>query len=366
MPRRPRPLPGSLPWKVFTAAEARAAGVLPGRLRGRDIARIDRGLYGRLDLPGSPSDVPGQSTRAKGSAGSTVRHAPSPAVDDPTTLAETPDPAAPCSPASLQIREEDVIRALQRADPDALVSGISAARLWGLPLPLEKERWDADDPGTTTTMSLAGFHRVAKGRVTWRSGEITGPDRAVLREIAMTSRLRTFVDLGTSLPVDDLIAIGDHLVRTPRPSLEGRAVPYVPLDTLRTAVRSFRGRGARRLQAVVDQVRVSADSPAETSLRLALSRKGLPDAVLNGTLRSEDGTWLGEPDMAWPAWRVCVEYDGRHHRTAAQQAKDVQRGERRRVAGWVELIITAADMKEGAESAIQRVRDELRRHGWDG
>lgn len=336
MARRPRPLPDSLPWKVSTAAEARAAGVLPGRLRGRDIARIDRGLYGKLDLPVGP------------------------------TVADAPGPATPRSPASLQIREEDVIRALQRADPDALVSGISAARLWGLPLPLEKERWDADDSETTTTMSLAGVDRSAKKRVTWRSCEITGPDRAVLREIAMTSRLRTFVDLGTSLPVDDLIAIGDHLVRTPRPSYEGRAVPYVRLDTLHAAVRSFRGRGARRLQAAVAEIRRGADSPAETTLRLALMRAALPDAVLNGTLRADDETWLGEPDMAWPAWRVCVEYDGRHHRTAAQQAKDVQRGERRRVAGWVELIITTADMKDGAGSAIQRVRDELRRRGWDG
>ena len=70
--------------------------------------------------------------------------------------------------------------------------------------------------------------------------------------------------------------------------------------------------------------------------------------------------------MAWRDWKVCVEYDGRHHRTQAQQAKDVRRGERRRLAGWTELIVTAEDMAHDASQAVDRVRAELRRQGMTG
>lgn len=119
------------------------------------------------------------------------------------------------------VREADVIRALQRADPDAVACGLSAARLWNLPLPLYLSSWDVADPDSTITMSLTGFHRLDTKQVTWRSSDISSRERTRLRGIGTTTRLRTFLELAEVLPQDDLVAIGDHLVRMPRPGPRG-------------------------------------------------------------------------------------------------------------------------------------------------
>ncbi|MFD4007359.1 hypothetical protein ACFWQK_06470 [Brachybacterium paraconglomeratum] len=334
MPRRLLPLPASISGPVFTAAEARAAGISGGRLRAADVSRIDRGLYVRTE-------------RSNGAASS-------PESD-----------GTPHEEGASTVREADVIRALQRADPDAVACGLSAARLWNLPLPLGLSSWDADDPDSTITMSLTGFHRLNTKQVTWRSSDISSRERARLRGIGTTTRLRTFLELAEVLPQDDLVEIGDHLVRMPRPSLEGRSLPHVPIDELSDVVVRFRGRGSRRLRSAMADVRVGADSPQETFLRLALLRSGLPEPVLNTTIR-QDGRWLGEPDMSWPQWKVCLEYDGRHHRSRTQQEKDILRGERRRLAGWTELVVSVGDMDRGAARAIERVTSELRRRGHTG
>jgi very-short-patch-repair endonuclease len=263
------------------------------------------------------------------------------------------------------IREVDVIRALQRADPRAVACGLSAARLWKLPLPLDLSVWDRHDLDSRIHMNLTGVHRLRSAQVAWRSCDLSPSDRARQRGIVTTTRLRTFLDLADVVPRDDLVAIGDHLVRRPRPSVEGRTRPYVEISALADAVSRYRGRGARRLRSAMTDVRVGADSAPETALRLALLRAGLPVPLLNTTVH-ESGQWLGDPDMAWTQWKVCVEYDGRHHRTRAQQAKDIRRGERRRLAGWTELVVAAEDMKDDAAQAVDRVRSELRRRGWEG
>lgn len=368
MSRRRRPLPSSLRWKVFTASEARAAGVSGSRLLAGDLIRIDHGLYARSGRPADASISSAPSTgSAPGDAGCVAPRAVSvdSVVDDPTTDRDGPPMAVASRSADSgtdAVREADVIRALQRADPDAVVCGLSAARLWGLPLPLEHSAWDREELDARITMNRSGIHRPRRGLVEWRSCAIAPAERTRVKGILTTSRLRTYLDLADVLPQDDLVAIGDHLVRIPRPSMEGRSMPHVEVSRLVDAVGRFKGRGARRLRSAMADVRVGADSPPETALRLALQRAGLPEPLLNITIH-QDGRWLGDPDLAWREWKVCAEYDGRPHRTRRQQAKDVRRGERRRLAGWTELIITGEDMVDDAAQAIDRVRGELLRQG---
>ncbi len=139
MPRRLRPLPDSLRWNVFTTAEARAAGVSGGRLQAGDVIRIGRGLYARSEMPADATDASvDQSGSAPGQAGIHDRRDTSGhLVHDPTTDREGPPPSSadPSDDGVHAVREADVIRALQRADPDAVACGLSAARLWRLPLP---------------------------------------------------------------------------------------------------------------------------------------------------------------------------------------------------------------------------------------
>jgi len=69
------------------------------------------------------------------------------------------------------------------------------------------------------------------------------------------------------------------------------------------------GRHASALRSALEAVRVGADSPQETRLRLAVTRAGLPTPLLNTTLRTATGRALHTPDFQWPEQRVCAGHD---------------------------------------------------------
>ena len=50
-------------------------------------------------------------------------------------------------------------------------------------------------------------------------------------------------------------------------------------------------------------------------------------------------------DFAWPERKVALEYDGLWHAEEAQFAKDRDRLNRLREAGWQVVFVTAADLR---------------------
>lgn len=60
--------------------------------------------------------------------------------------------------------------------------------------------------------------------------------------VALTSRLKTWLDLAYLLPVIDLVVIGDHLVRFPRAVFEGRDGPFATTAELTEIIKSHRGK----------------------------------------------------------------------------------------------------------------------------
>ncbi|WP_460475589.1 hypothetical protein [Brachybacterium huguangmaarense] len=119
MSRTPSPLPPALvTTPVFTFAEAIAAGVPKARLLRGDVARIAPGVH---RVAGRP------------------------------------------------VAEKDVAAALCRAHPDAVVAGISAGRLWGVPLPRDLASWAPGDP---IHLIQPGVRRRSKPTVSWRAGTL--------------------------------------------------------------------------------------------------------------------------------------------------------------------------------------------------
>ena len=102
------------------------------------------------------------------------------------------------------------------------------------------------------------------------------------------------------------------------------------------AVEKMAGRrGARRLASAFARVRSGTDSPQETRLRLDLVDAGLPEPVVNPVIHDAAGEQIAIGDLAYPEWRVLVEYDGEHHREdRAQYARDVERLDDLARAGW--------------------------------
>lgn len=336
MPRLPVPLPASLAYPVFTAEEARLAGVPVWRLRAQDLEQREFGLYAQRGVP---------------------------------------------------VTEANIVAAYCRLDPPTFAAGLTAARILGLPL-----RGRLGDEVTTPPMSASIYTRGTGGRRRRRIDRIdrrihlatTGVrrgDTALIRwsqlvvgdgqmirtssGLRVTSRLRTFQDLAPVLSHEGLVAIGDHLVRIPRERFEQRAEPFVPLTELRAAADAFSGRGALAFRRAVARVRVSSDSPAETALRLAFVDAGMPEPVVNQPA-VVDGVRLGEPDMYWPGLKVMVEHEGPSHLTKEQQARDIDRTERRTRAGCIEVRTVAEDLSSGCARAVDRVRWALRKQGWEG
>ena len=314
MPRRPMPLPSALALAVFTAAEAKAAGVSMRRLRGSDISRLGRGMYSRKDY---------------------------------------------------QLTERAIVQAYCRADPAVAAWGFTAARAWKLPLPLTDVHWEVEGLRSPIYLSSTASRRRDSGLIRWSNLSLSPDETAASPGLSLTSRVRTWMDLAPHLSLDDLIRIGDHLVRHPRFQYENRHAPYATLAQLQQVTLEHRGRGARRLRDALREIRVGADSPAETTLRLEILRAGLPPPQLNISLRA-NGVDLGQPDLSWPEWQVCVEHEGPSHLDRYQQDRDIQRGERRRHHGWIEVQTTAKDLHRNCARGLRRITEALRQRGWTG
>ena len=100
----------------------------------------------------------------------------------------------------------------------------------------------------------------------------------------------------------------------------------------------------------------------------AMVAAGLPEPLANAPARQElaggEVVELGEPDLHWPQWKLALEHEGPSHLDRRQQELDIDRGDRRRDAGWVELRTTAKDLRAGCAPAVAKVRRELVRSGW--
>jgi very-short-patch-repair endonuclease len=82
---------------------------------------------------------------------------------------------------------------------------------------------------------------------------------------------------------------------------------------------------------------------------------GLPVPVAQFDVRGAGNGFAGRVDLAWPALRVAVEYDGDHHREQMQFRRDVTRLNALREAGWTVLRFTAPDLIERPEQTVRQI-----------
>ncbi|RKR20825.1 hypothetical protein C8D78_1467 [Arthrobacter oryzae] len=238
----------------------------------------------------------------------------------------------------------------------AVVSHLSAAALWGFPLPRAVE-------------NLAVIHLTSRpGRRAVRHKNVVGHQRTLEPEeivsgarASCTSPLRTWFDLAGILSLDELIIAGDFLLR--------RRNPLTTLDRLDAFLAGKQGRpGYRRAMRARSLIRASTDSPKETELRLLLIRHGLPEPGINVPMFDESGGWIQDPDLSYEQEKVAIQFDGGHHATPAQRRSDIFRDENARDAGWRVVVLTQwhlTPFAPGMEpAAVTRVRAALTERGW--
>jgi very-short-patch-repair endonuclease len=208
--------------------------------------------------------------------------------------------------------------------PHAVVSGGSAAVLWGLDdLVAAEAPVELTVPPGTARCTVPGV-AVSRRRL---------PREAVrpLRGVRVTAPETTGLELAARLPLTEGVVVLDRFV----------AARTTTLRTLRLDAAELTGRGCRRARQACALADGLAGSPQETRLRLLLHASALPDPVAQFVVRRET-TFLARVDFAWPAHRVALEYEGAWHTTRV--AADRRRIEALQAAGWRVLFVTAADL----------------------
>ena len=173
--------------------------------------------------------------------------------------------------------------------------------------------------------------------------------------------------VGASLTLDDLVIVGDAIVRIPRLRGGHAGEPrhaLARIADLRTATTVGRRAGAAALREALDLIRLGSSSPGETLARLAIIRAGLPEPELDVEILGEEGALVGIADLAYRLFRVMVEYEGDQHRVDARQwNRDIDKYAACDSLGWIVVRITAAHLRSGA--AVARIRAALVRRGWE-
>lgn len=252
-------------------------------------------------------------------------------------------------------------RLLTSLTPDSVCCFSTAALLWGCPLPLTLQHGLLIHLAKTGGGARPVRKGVAGHRLTLRSQDVTR-----LNGIPVTSAARTWLDLASVLDLEDLVAAGDYFICSQSRSFGRRKESFCSPEDLRAQIAAAPGiRGIRIARQAVELCRVGADSVPESRLRLAMSRVGLPEPALRYVVEEPAGWELAWPDMAFPEFKVAVNYDGRHHLEARQRESDIRRDESLAAAGWQSVTVTAGHVRTwGFDGCAHRVLDAMVRAGW--
>ncbi|QLQ38245.1 hypothetical protein [Micromonospora robiginosa] len=121
--------------------------------------------------------------------------------------------------------------------------------------------------------------------------------------------------------------------------------------------------GGRRASWVFGLTDGCAQSPPESHLRVRLMFAGLPRPVAQHPVRVSTGLVL-HPDLAWPEFRVAVEYDGQWHADPERTHLDRRRLNQLVEAGWLVLHVTGRRLRQEFPALVREIRAALVARGW--
>lgn len=232
---------------------------------------------------------------------------------------------------------ETSCKGLLLAVPDAHLSHVTAGLWWKLPV---------DEDGTLhiTRAPEAGVCR--RDGVRTHRAVLHPDDVDTCREQPVTSLARTFVDLAAARTLEELVAVGDVVLRR---------VGAQPLQ--QAVARAGRRKGVVLARAALPLLDAGSASPGETRCRLLLHGAGFSGLQHAVAINDPSGNWVAEADLGDPEARVAVQYDGLVHFDggASQWAADLARDELARAAGWEVVVLTARDLRH-PHLAIAKVR----------
>jgi hypothetical protein len=238
-----------------------------------------------------------------------------------------------------------------RLRPGQVFCELTALALFGVPVP--------DSRAHESVVHIAAVLPAAPPRARGTRPHYSTVSRMYrVRELPVCSPVEAWIQSAAVLGVDDLVMIGDALVR--------RKLPLTTIETLRSAVNNSGGHpGASALREAMTLVRGRTDSPRETLIRLLIARSDLPEPVVNYAVTGVRGEFLGYGDLAYPQWKVVIEYDGEHHfGLTVQRVEDLDRAEKFVTADWRIVQVHKVHLSDDPAEIIERIRVALLAKGW--
>ncbi|MEV1146817.1 hypothetical protein AB0I76_24615, partial [Micromonospora sp. NPDC049799] len=217
------------------------------------------------------------------------------------------------------------------------------------------------DTTPTTTALAAG--RVGTRPTSSRIGPTAGlrihralVDRTEIVEragVTVTTPARTCWDVARWLDVVEAVVIIDALL----------AARLTTMEALREYALARAGqRGWRAMLRAVDLADAGAESPQESRTRVTLVLAGLPRPRTQWVV-TDRGRFVARLDLAWPEFKVAVEYDGLWHDEPGQFHRDRRRLNRLQGDDWIVLHVTSKRLREDLDGFLAEVRAALRSRG---
>ncbi|OFB37097.1 hypothetical protein BA059_21005 [Mycolicibacterium sp. (ex Dasyatis americana)] len=223
------------------------------------------------------------------------------------------------------------------AGPDAVLSGISAAAVYGT-------KWlNVDDPA-----EVVRTNRHAPEGLRVHSYALAPEHVRDFDGMRVTTVARTVFDLGRLLPTPKAIPILDALMNKTK----------LDPDKVWSLVDANPGiRGIDRLRISLAQSDGAAESPLETRTRLVLRNIGIPGLETQIPFYDQWGLVCTRVPMGWRRWKVAVECDEEHdsarHRTwVHEHTAELE------ARGWGVVWVTRS-MVSGSNNLLQRVRQKI-------
>ncbi|MEO3757973.1 hypothetical protein ABGB19_06755 [Mycobacterium sp. B14F4] len=221
-----------------------------------------------------------------------------------------------------------------------VVAGRAAAALHGA-------RWvDASTP-----VEIITAHTRRKRGVIVHEERIAADEIVQIGDMAVTSVVRTALDLARHLPRDQAVVHLDAL---------SRATGLQRDDVVALAGRYRGARGIRRARAALALMDGGAQSPEETRLRLVLIDAGLP--APRTQIRLTDGNDEAFIDMGYDEPMVGLDYEGLHHsQNRGQYVYDIGRAAFINRQGWIDILVVK---EHSRRYTLHRVYEAFARRGW--
>lgn len=183
-----------------------------------------------------------------------------------------------------------------------------------------------------------------------RTRDLLPRDVMEVQGVSVTTPLRTALDLACGLGRRRALGALDLFMRH-----HGVTI----WEMRRELRRFFRRRGVVQARELVPLADPRAESMRESWLRLEIRDHGFPEPVPQFRVRLGGGGHY-RIDLAYPAFKVAIEYNGEewHNRTDEQRDDDRKRREHLVRLGWTVIVVD----KDGLESGAWRreLQDALR------